>query len=72
MPTTCSATHRTKSSSRQRSRFVPGSRHIGGSDFGLRLTSLRMLLTDLWILDARSSTVRRLSIGDTSSIPLGC
>lgn len=48
------------SASRQSSRFVPGKRQIGGSDFGLRVASLRTLLTDLWIRDASISTVSKV------------
>ena len=46
-PRTCRASQPSTSSMRQRSRFVPGGRQIGGSEAGLRLASLRMLATDL-------------------------
>lgn len=65
-PQTCWASQPSTSSIRQRSRFVPGSRQIGGSEAGLRVASLRMLATDLCMYDASSSTVSNGFIGNIS------
>lgn len=59
-PSQCST-----SSKRHRRRLVPGRRQMGGSDWGLRVASLRMLATDLWMQVESSSTVSNLFMGVT-------
>lgn len=55
---TCSPSQRSTSSTRQRSRFVPGKRQTGGKDCGFLVASLRILATDLRRHAASWSTVR--------------
>lgn len=56
---TCSASHCSTSSTRHRSRFVPGNRQMGGRDCGLRVASLRMLATDFCRYSESCSTVSK-------------